>query len=323
MSNELDNPPVQRVLVVDDCEHIRALVKVRLRNDLVALHFACGGAEGLAACRKLLPDLVLLDWDMPDMSGPEVLKRLKADATTLQIPVIMLTGEMATEAKVSAFDMGAADYITKPFDATELRARVRAALRTKYLLDLLSQKAMIDGLTGLWNRAFFNERLPSEIALSRRTANPLSLLMVDLDHFKSINDRHGHPFGDEVLKTVARALQSRVRVSDVVCRYGGEEFSVILPNTDAPRAQTLAENLRELISDLRFVRGRETLAITASFGVSDLAAEQDALSLLQVADGALYHAKRRGRNCVEFASALTGPLLETPRTVSAYPYHAA
>jgi diguanylate cyclase (GGDEF)-like protein len=277
------------------------LVKARLKDELVEMEFAAGGAEALEKAGAFLPDLVLLDVDMPDLSGMEVIRRLKSEMRTMSIPVIFLTGSDSPEAKVKGFELGAVDYVTKPFDPTELRARVRATLRTKYLMDLLSQKAMIDGLTGTWNRAYFDERLPAEVSLSRRTGNQVSLVMLDIDHFKEVNDTYGHPFGDDVLRAVARALGARVRVSDVVCRFGGEEFAIILPNTDAPRATMLAEDLRLLISEMVILCGKTLVPVTASLGVSDLGRDQEASEMIKAADGAMYASKRSGRNRVTSA----------------------
>jgi two-component system cell cycle response regulator len=298
-------PALQKVLVVDDCRLIRALVQARLKDEPIELHFATNGVEGLGLARSLLPDLILLDVVMPDLDGPEVIRRLKSDPATLQIPVIFLTGADSTEAKVLGFELGAVDYVTKPFDPTELKARVRSTLKTKYLMDLLAQRAMIDGLTGLWNRAYFNERVPAEISLARRMGNQVSLVLFDIDYFKKLNDAHGHPFGDEVLRAVSRAMSTRLRSSDVACRYGGEEFAIILPNTDAPRAGILAEDIRSRIADLAISRGKEQLVtVTASFGITDLGRDQDGQAMLQAADDALYEAKRSGRNRVVTARSL-------------------
>lgn len=295
--------PLQKVVVVDDCSQIQALVKARLKDEHVALYCASGGYEGLELCKSILPDLVLLDVDLPDLGGLDVIRLLKADPTTLHIPVIFLTGADSTESKVRGFELGAVDYVTKPFQPTELRARVRASLRTKYLMDLLSQRAMIDGLTGLWNRVYFNERLQSEISLTRRTSSPLSLVMLDVDHFKLVNDTYGHNLGDEALRTLAHVLNRRVRNCDVVCRYGGEEFAIIVPSTSALQANPLAEDLRQTVADIELnYHGCSVVKLTASFGVAELTSDDDFRSLVEKADRALYDAKRRGRNCVTIFS---------------------
>jgi diguanylate cyclase (GGDEF)-like protein len=284
----------QRILLVDDSPDVHVLVAARLRGEPVTLHHANDGEEGLALALSLQPDLILLDVEMPGTDGFETCRRLKGDACTMAIPVIFLTGACSTEEKIKGLDLGAADYVTKPFDPAELRARVRVSLRTKYLLDLLSRKAMIDGLTGLWNRAYFDQRLPAEQALMNRSTRPLACLMVDIDHFKRLNDRHGHPFGDEVLREVARAVGDGCRAHDVVCRYGGEEFAVLLPDTSQEQALTLAQRLCETVRGLRFERAKADVPVTCSIGVG-----HDVPS----ADQALYAAKHAGRDRVMIEAA--------------------
>lgn len=296
----------QRVLVIDDSPPIHALVTVRLREERVELFSAYDGESGLAMVQSLQPDLVLLDVDMPHPDGFEVCRRLKADPATMQIPVIFLTGVSSSEQKILGLDLGAVDYVTKPFDPAELRARVRASLRTKYLLDLLSRKAQIDGLTGLWNRTHFDQRLEAEISLARRSHHALSCLLVDIDHFKQVNDRYGHQFGDSTLRSVAQTLGSECRIEDIVCRYGGEEFAIVAPNTAAAPAGWLAERLRQLVAGQElFCRGTSVL-ITCSFGVAQFDGSSS-LSLVEMADKALYQAKKLGRNRVEVIIAPTPP----------------
>jgi len=260
--------------------------------------------EGMAQAIAASPDLILLDLDMPGTDGMTLCRQLKADLTLAHIPVIFLTGTLDTATKVQAFDLGAVDYVTKPFDAVELKARVRAALRTKRYHDLLVTKAQIDALTGLWNRGRFNVQLASELSALERHGHPVSLLLLDIDHFKSINDRFGHPFGDLVLQRVARVLTDASRETDVVCRYGGEEFAVILRHTEAAGARVIAERMRGTIEAEVFLAGQQSVPVTASFGVagSDTAesvAKTTGEALLKTADQALYAAKSNGRNRVE------------------------
>jgi diguanylate cyclase (GGDEF)-like protein len=211
------------------------------------------------------------------------------------IPVVFLTGMSTPAQKVQGLELGAVDYVTKPFDPAELRARVRAALRTKYLMDLLAKRAMIDGLTGLWNRACFEQRLASELSLSRRAERPLACAMLDLDHFKRLNDQHGHPFGDEVLRGVAQVLLDAARAEDVVCRYGGEEFVILVPNADATRALAMAERVCGALSSRPFISRRTPVEVTCSIGVAD-SLENRGARMVELADKALYLAKQRGRN---------------------------
>lgn len=286
----------QKVLIIDDSAAIHSLLRARLKDEPMVLHSASGPEQGLEMAVSIAPDLVLLDVEMPGMDGFAVFHRLQKIPEMQNTPVIFLTGAASTEQKIRGLELGAVDYITKPFDPAELRARVRGALRMKFMIDLLSQKAQIDALTGLWNRRFFDQRLEAEISLSRRSHRPLSVLVVDLDHFKAVNDRYGHPAGDEVLRTVGLVLGQSVRVEDVVCRYGGEEFAIIAPNIDSG-AEILAERLRQIVAAMRITLGGREARITASIGVA-VAAEPDS-SIVSTADEALYRAKKAGRNCVE------------------------
>jgi diguanylate cyclase (GGDEF)-like protein len=303
----------QKVLLIDDCPSIHGLVRARLREEPVELHSAFDGESGLAAAATLAPDLVLLDVEMPGTNGFEVCRRMKDDPRTIHIPVIFLTGASSTQEKIRGLELGAIDYVTKPFDPAELRARVRASLRTKYLMDLLSRKAMIDGLTGLFNRAYFDARLVAELSLARRSLAPLSCIMLDVDRFKQINDLHGHPFGDEVLRGIGQVLAEHCRTEDTVCRYGGEEFIVLCPNTGSSAAASLAERLRDGIEQSAWTKNGMPVQITCSFGVSDLHGITPP-SVVDLADQALYRAKQTGRNRVVIAD--IEPPLPTPAPIA-------
>ena len=290
----------QRVLIIDDTKNIHALVKARLAGEPVELHSAYSSADGLSQAGTILPDLILLDVDMPDTDGFEVCRRLKALPATMNIPVVFLTGAGSTEEKIRGLELGAVDYVTKPFEPAELRARVRAALRTKYLLDLLNKKAMIDGLTGLWNRTYFDQTLAAQLSLARRSGQPVAVVLGDLDHFKEINDRCGHLTGDEALRIVSACMQATCRIEDVVCRFGGEEFGIIVPNTPSDRALIMAERLRKNIEKLQLQHRGVPVPIMCSFGIADVASAGDK-DIVAAADAALYRAKHRGRNQIEIA----------------------
>jgi diguanylate cyclase (GGDEF)-like protein len=287
----------RNVLVIDDSPDTHDLVRARLARENVYLHSAHDSDAGLALAARIKPDLILLDVDLPSRDGFETCKLLKAHPDLMEIPVIFLTGETSTEHKIRGLDLGAVDYITKPFDPAELRARVRAALRTKELVDLLSRRAMVDGLTALWNRAYFDARLGAESASARNTRKPLACIMADVDRFKCINDTYGHAFGDEVLRTVAHLLTAHAPEPAVVCRYGGEEFAILLPDSSEPAAANLAELLRRAIESHPFSFRGQPLRLTCSFGVAQ---RPDAVppSLVDRADEALYRAKHLGRNRV-------------------------
>ncbi len=291
----------QRVLVIDDSPDIHQLVRARIQTDEVQVLCAHDAAEGMDLVRCQLPDLILLDLEMPGKDGLSLCAELREDSDLVGIPIIFLTGNIDVSTKVQAFELGAVDYVTKPFDAVELKARVRAALRSKRYQDLLATRAQIDALTGLWARGYLNERLETEISVTARQASPLTLIMADIDHFKSINDTYGHPFGDAVIERVAGTFNEVSRDSDLVCRYGGEEFALILRDTSGAAGVNLAERLRGAVAAIGFRHGRRQVQVTASFGLAssdrfDGAPPLTAATLLEAADGALYQAKSDGRD---------------------------
>jgi diguanylate cyclase (GGDEF)-like protein len=287
----------RKLLIIDDAQVMHALVRTRLKDEDLEFHSAFDGRTGLELAANVNPDVILLDIEMPDTDGYEVCRRLKASPETSNVPVIFLSGLTSTEEKIKGLNLGAVDYVTKPFDPAELKARVRASLRTKYLMDLLARKAMIDGLTGLWNRAFFEQRLAAEMARSRRHEEPVACVMADVDHFKSVNDKFGHSVGDEVLRRIAATLSSAVRAEDIVCRFGGEEFAILSINAAASDAGKLAERIRKQVENDRIVVRGATIQVTCSFGVAD-AADAAGIPLVDAADAALYSAKSEGRNRV-------------------------
>lgn len=299
---------MQQILLIDDSKDIHPLVSSLLGNEQVTIHSAFNAQAGLVQAASLKPDLILLDVEMPGVDGFETCRRLRAEPATASVPIIFLTGRSATEEMVRGLALGANDYVTKPFKLSELVSRVRAALRTSHLIRLLEEKALIDSLTGLGNRAMFDERFGAEVALRVRTGNPLSCIVLDVDHFKNINDKYGHPFGDFVLRKIGDALLEICRVEDVACRHGGEEFVVLAPHTSADHAALLAERMRVSISKISFTRQNETIKVTCSFGVAEAVGTYDRL-MLERADQALYQSKEKGRNRVTVAA--TQPLAKS------------
>jgi diguanylate cyclase (GGDEF)-like protein len=298
--------PLPRVLVVEDNDLERMLIRQRLRSDPIELFEAATGAAAIELARSVAPDLILLDLDLPDVSGFDVIHQLKEDPATRSIPVIFVSAYGSTESKVRALDLGAIDFVTKPFDPAELRARLRVAFRLKFQQDLLEKQAHLDSLTGLANRLAMRERLDAEWSACRRRGTPLSLLIADVDHFKRINDRYGHAAGDEALRRVAEALRAVARASDLVARFGGEEFVLIAPDCDLAGALGLAERAREQVEGLRLMFDATAHALTASVGAATSPAElpveasapETPDDLLNRADRALYEAKSSGRNAV-------------------------
>lgn len=296
-----EGAPGAAVLVIDDSPDVHRILHARLRQENITFHSALTGPDGVAMAASMNPALILLDLDMPCMHGLDVLAMLKADSATHDIPVIVVSGNSGPNDKVRAFDLGAVDYVTKPFEMTELRVRVRQALKMRQLIQMLAQRAQIDGLTGLWNRSFFNQRWSEEYARAVRYGHPLSLAVVDLDHFKSINDTYGHLVGDTVLCGVARILHQECRAHDLVCRFGGEEFVIVMPETTPEDAAQVCERIREAVEREVWERPLDR-NVTASIGVAGASrpAEISEQEWVDTADRNLYAAKRAGRNSVRW-----------------------
>jgi two-component system cell cycle response regulator len=297
------------VLLVEDSAAIRALVRRMLGAGGHTVVEAAGGAAALAVCREQQPDVMLLDVEMPEMSGWDVLAAMKADPELRDVPVVFLTGRSDTTDIVEGLRLGAHDYLRKPCEPTELLARVQAAARVKRLQDQLRQRneeldqiSRTDALTGLRNRRHVQEYLARLVSLARRNAEPIAVLMVDIDHFKSVNDRHGHDAGDAVLRQVADRMARNIRLEDMVGRWGGEEFLVVLPCTATEGAAELAERLRQVVADEPYRLGDgDVIPVTISLGCA-ASLTDDAGALVRSADAALYEAKEAGRNRVVVAA---------------------
>ena len=303
-----------KLLVVDDSNAQSGKIRSTLERLGYGVECAASGVEGLKLARAQRPDLILLDVEMADLDGFAVCRWLKMNAETRDIPVIMLTVRKEVADRVEGLNIGADDYLAKPFADAELEARIFAALRVKAAHSELRERntqlesmlhhvealAITDPLTGLFNRRRFADVLKREFAITRRYKNTLSCMMIDLDHFKRVNDRYGHDAGDQVLKEAARRLLETVREVDVPARYGGEEFAVLLPHTAKRDAVIAAERVRAVLNRSEFKIGDESLRMTASIGVagnSDVTSGE-AEDLVKAADYALYEAKRLGRDRV-------------------------
>lgn len=301
-----EHAPVGRLLVVDDSPDNLEILSTRLRFRGYAVETATGGREALERISRRPPDLVLLDVMMPDLDGFEVTRRIKRDPKLPFIPVILVTARDSTEDKVAGLDAGADDYLTKPINFPELEARVRSMLRIKELQDELGEKnreleqlSISDGLTGLFNHRHLQELVHEEFERARRTGEPLSVVMLDLDHFKRVNDLYGHQAGDRVLQELAEILRHTAREIDKLGRYGGEEFLAILPDTDPVAAEIFAERVRDHVARHPFTVGRgEPLRLTVSCGMATYPQPgvYNPKMLVQRADQAMYAAKAAGRN---------------------------
>lgn len=292
------------ILLVDDVPaNIQTLNQI-LKDEYQTL-FATNGANALELAASRIPDLILLDVMMPGMDGYEVCKRLKADPLTTDIPIIFVTAMSTMENEETGLELGAIDYITKPVLPPIVKVRVRNHLELKRRGDLLKELSLRDGLTGIANRRRFDEQLDIEWQRCLRNNLPLSLVMIDIDHFKKFNDHYGHLEGDECLKQITTTLAKTVhRPADLVARYGGEEFVCVMPETDLEGAQLLAEKFRAAVYDLQLPHESSTLGVvTISLG---LATSYPSLTgkkskLIENADIALYEAKESGRNCVSIS----------------------
>ncbi len=277
------------VLIADDSAVMRAVLRGELTRHGWAVAEAVDGVDALERIRELRPHIVLLDIEMPRMNGYQVLAELTADPELADIPVIFLTARDSGRDVAEGLRRGAHDYLRKPFEPVELLARLLVAHRTKALRDELRGLAMTDPLTGLRNRRFMQQQLSALGSLHRRHGTPLSALLLDVDHFKRVNDEHGHEEGDRVLRSVAERVAGRVRAEDVAGRWGGEEFLVLTPGTEAAAALRLAEDLRACVAES---------GATVSIGVAGLREGMTPGDLVREADDAMYAAKAAGRDAV-------------------------
>jgi diguanylate cyclase (GGDEF)-like protein len=290
----------QTVLVVDDEKQNRTLLAELLIDDC-RIALAKNGAQALERAHELQPDLILLDVMMPDINGYDVIQALKSDDATRHIPVIFISALDSTADEERGLDLGAVDYITKPFHPSIVRKRVRNHLQSCHHRHLLENLAKIDSLTEIANRRRYDEALENEWRRCSRTHSPLSLAIIDVDHFKAYNDHLGHAEGDRVLRLIAKKLSEFVRrPGDLVARYGGEEFVLLLPNSSGTASAHLGEEIRSGIEGLRLPHPASAISpyITISLGgitIQPAGGEIDPQFFL-AADAALYEAKASGRN---------------------------
>ena len=305
------------ILIVDD-DLVAIKSMSRMLGGVARIQFACSGVDALRLVRESMPALILLDGEMPGMTGFRVCETLKADPALAHIPVIFVTSHDECEFEVTGFELGAVDFIAKPVSPPLLVARVKTQLRIKQLTDALRHSAATDALTQIANRRTFDESMRREWSRARRSGEAVSVLMIDVDHFKLFNDRYGHGAGDRCLQAVAQALvESSLRPADLAARYGGEEFVMLLPVTDRVGAAHVAARVLESVAQLRIEHAGSSTAehVTVSVGLSSYDEQSDSwtgagiesrlldsagvpagpMQMLQAADKALYAAKHAGR----------------------------
>lgn len=293
-----------KLLVVDD-QSINIQVMYRCFAGDYQVFMATNGEQALAIARNNPPDLILLDVVMPGLDGFEVCKQLKADASTSHIPVIFVTAHTDPAQETHGLNLGAVDFIAKPVNPDVVRARVKTHLTLKFQSDLLRKLVFLDGLTGVFNRRYFDQQITTEWGRSSRNNAPLALILLDVDFFKLFNDRYGHQAGDDALRMVAQAIKACLRrPADLVARYGGEEFACVLPETSHEDALLIAHELESKVRELALPHNTSSVdgVLTISIGLATRSGngdgEADVNALIGLADNMLYEAKRNGRGCV-------------------------
>jgi diguanylate cyclase (GGDEF)-like protein len=295
-----------KILIAEDEAISRRLLEAslaKLGHEVVAV------TDGASAVSALLepdaPRLAILDWMMPGTDGLEVCRRLRTDAPAY-VYVILLTAKQFQEEQVAAFEAGVDDFLSKPLDVARLQARLRVGervldLQSKLLeiQEVLRHQATHDHLTGLWNRRMILDVLDRELNRASHQGEPIAVALADIDHFKQINDAHGHGAGDEVLKAAAERMRSAIRRYDAIGRYGGEEFLLVLPNCPAPDALDVVERARRAVGAAAIDAAGSPLEVSISAGVAWTNGTTDSAAIVHAADEALYRAKEGGRNRVE------------------------
>lgn len=314
------------ILIVDDLP-VSIKVLGGLLKEKYKILVATNGLKAIEVALENQPDLIFLDVVMPDMDGFETFRKLQENPQTTDIPVIFLTTMEESADVVKIFEVGGQDYIVKPFNKTEVLARVKNHIDLKksrektkqYVLELerknqelelllekMEQIAMIDCLTGIANRRYAIDRMSEELSRFNRSGESFSLLMIDVDDFKKINDVYGHECGDHILKHVVDSIQSVLRKHDLIARWGGEEFLIMLPGTDIDNARMVAGKIRNCVRAKTFYYMEKSFIVTITIGVAQHKAGDDLDSLIKRADEAMYCGKKSGKNCVIIAFPLTG-----------------
>jgi two-component system cell cycle response regulator len=284
------------LLLIDDDPSVHDLADFHLEGLAGRLLHAFDGEQGVAVAESEQPTVILLDIVMPDASGYDVCRRLKENDRTRDIPVIFLTADRSLERLAEALDLGGSDYVTKPFAPVELRARIRVAMRTRRMIEMLRIHARIDALTGLVNRGAFDDAIGRAEATFLRDGTPYAVVMFDADHFKRVNDTWGHGVGDEVLRRLGETIAAGCRRSDVAARYGGEEFAVILNRAETGQALQTTRRILGAVRRIEVPVHDGVLQVTCSAGVAVAGVGDTAAEVVARADRALYRAKQEGRD---------------------------
>ena len=290
-----DDPQPYRILIIDDDLSTARYSEVVLSGHNMIVEVQNDPMHVLETLRDFAPELILMDLYMPECSGSELAEVIRQQDSYASIPIVFLSGEVSLEKQIRAMNAGGDDFLTKPIAADQLVAAVR--LRVQRFRRLRSQM-ISDSLTGLFNHTSTREFLEKEIGRSERDQTTVCFLMMDIDHFKSVNDTHGHPVGDRVIIALSRLLRQRLRTSDIVGRLGGEEFGVILPATSLNSSEYIADEIRQSFSDINFAGARGSFNVTISIGIAAFPDYATVADIIEAADQALYRAKRGGRNRV-------------------------
>ena len=298
---EINNQKPITVMVIEDHPDQRELLEIVLQKEGYRVVPAANGVDALAKLEKEPAEVILSDVMMPKMDGFELMRKLRGNPSFKNVYIILITARIQERDRVQGLDLGADDYITKPFSFSELLARVRVGSRVVQYQQHLEHQALVDSLTGLFNRGAFERKMEEEFERAQRYHHPLSVLLLDVDNFKVVNDTYGHHWGDEVLKKIADLLKSKTRRSDYPARFGGEEFVLILPETDLENALSVEAKVHAEIKAATLGTKSRSFSITVSAGVSSTCNKQYSnwQELLEDADQALYLAKSRGKDRAE------------------------
>lgn len=288
----------KKIMIVDDSRLNLRLLQDILEDEGFEVHPVNQSSDALQEVQNFRPDIILLDIVMPNIDGFEICKLLKEDARFADIPIIMITAKVEASDVKKALELGAFDYIRKPVDEVEVIARIHSAIKYKEIQDKLKEMATKDGLTGIYNHSLLLELFEKEAARCERLGRDTSFVMIDIDFFKRVNDTYGHQTGDIVLRELASILQNNIRSSDIVGRYGGEEFGIVISEISQNELNEICERIRAKVEVNNFYMGQEAIHISVSIGICtrEAGTKLSISDIVKKADEALYLAKKKGKN---------------------------